>query len=310
MRTLVACAAAGLLAGCGEIITPPNDDPPPADGGGHMSHHDARTPDARDDEPERDGGAAPDASVPPTPSNAVDFDGDRFADLFLYRPGRGAAWIARSNGAGAFSAPYAVGDDGSAGRNGIAGYDLLSEADRVLALDYNGDHREDLFLYRAGRGAAWVARSDGDGAFTAVYAVGDDGPAGQNGIAGYDLLSADDRVAVLDYDRDGDDDLFLYRPGRGAAWVARSNGDGTFTAVYAVGDDGPAGQNGIAGYDLLSAADRVPVLDYDGDGRDALFLCRAGRGAAWVARSDGDGTFTAVYAVGDDGSAGQNGIAG
>ena len=309
-RLLVAWTAAGALAGCGVIQTPPNDNPPlDQDGGGHPPYPDARTPDGPmpPPPPPHDGGSDPEMRVT---SNAVDFDGDRFSDLFLYRPGRGAAWIARSNGEGDFSPAYAVGDDGSAGQNGIAGYDLLSEADRVLALDYNGDHREDLFLFRAGRGAAWVARSDGAGAFTAVYAVGDDGPAGRNGIAGYDLLSEADRVVVLDYDGDGDDDLFLFRPGRGAAWIARSNGDGTFTAVYAVGDDGSAGQNGIAGYDLLSEDDRVSVLDFDGNGREDLFLYRPGRGAAWVARSNGDGTFTAVYAVGDDGPAGSNGVAG
>lgn len=55
----------------------------------------------------------------------------------------------------------------------------------------------------------------------------------------------------------------MYRPGRVAAWVARSNGDGTFTGVYAVGDNdsaapnGNAAPNGIAGYDLLSGFDNV-----------------------------------------------------
>src|SRR5262245_41778889 len=108
MRTLVACAAAGLLAGCGVVRTSdmPDDVPPPAeDGGGHMSHHDAATPRPDGGDDPIDGGAAPDASVPVTTSNAVDFDGDRFGDLFLYRPGRGAAWVARSSGDGSFTAP-------------------------------------------------------------------------------------------------------------------------------------------------------------------------------------------------------------
>ena len=106
-----------------------------------------------------------------------------------------------------------------------------------------------------------MARSNGDGTFTAVYAVGDNGSAPPNGIAGYDLLSSADRVVAFDYNNDDRDDLFLYRRGRGAAWVARSNGDGTFTAVYAVGDNGSAPPNGIAGYDLLSSADRAFALD-------------------------------------------------
>ena len=239
-----------------------------------------------------------------------DYDGDHNEDLFLYRPGKGAAWVAHSNGDGTFAAVYNVGDNGSAPPNGIAGYDLLSTADRVLKFDYNGDGKEDLFLYRPGKGAAWVARSNGDGTFTAVYSVGDNGSAPPNGIAGYDLLSTADQVLAFDYNGDGKDDLFVYRPGKGAAWVAQSNGDGTFTAAYHVGDNGSAPPNGIAGYDLLSTADHVLKFDYNGDGKEDLFLYRPGKGAAWVARSNGDGTFTAVYSVGDNGSAPPNGIAG
>jgi hypothetical protein len=241
---------------------------------------------------------------------SFDYDADGKQDLFLYRPGRGAAWVAHSNGDGTFSGVYTVGDNGAAQPNGIAGYDLLSKDDRVLAFDYDGDGKQDLFLYRPGRGAAWVAHSNGDGTFSGVYTVGDNGAAQPNGIAGYDLLSKEDQVLAFDYDGDGKQDLFLYRPGRGAAWVAHSNGDGTFTAVLAVGDNGSAPPNGIAGYDLLSTRDQVLAFDYDGDGRQDLFLYRPGGGAAWVARSNGDGTFTSVFAVGDNGSAPPNGIAG
>jgi hypothetical protein len=75
-----------------------------------------------------------------------------------------------------------------------------------------------------------VARSNGDGSFTTVYAVVDDGAAGLNGIAGYDLLSEADQVLAFDYDKDGDDDLIFYRLGTDNFFVARSNGDGTFSA--------------------------------------------------------------------------------
>jgi len=102
-----------------------------------------------------------------------------------------------------------------------------------------------------------VARSEGNGTFTPVHAVGDNGAAAPNGIAGYDLLSPADRVLVFDYNGDQKQDLFLYRPGSGAAFVARSEGNGTFTPVHAVGDNGPAAPNGIAGYDLLSPRDQV-----------------------------------------------------
>jgi len=240
----------------------------------------------------------------------LDYDGDGNEDLFLYRPGRGAAWLARSNGDGSFTAVYAVGDNGPAAPNGLAGYDLLSPDDKVLVLDYNGDGWDDLLFYRPGRGAAWLARSNGNGTFTAVYTVGDNGAAAPNGIAGYDLLSPNDQILVLDFNGDGRDDLFLYRPGTGAAFMARSNGDGTFTAVHAVGDNGPAAPNGIANYDLLSVNDRAIAFNYNGDGREDLFIYRPGRGAMAVIRWTGGGNFQAVNRTQDNGAAPPNGIAG
>jgi 1-phosphatidylinositol phosphodiesterase len=149
----------------------------------------------------------------------------------------------------------------------------------VFAFDYNGDRKQDLALYRPGSGAISIARSNGNGSFTAVYAQGAPG----SGIAGYDLRAANDRIAPFDYNGDGKQDLVLYRPGAGAVFVARSNGNGTFTAVHAVGADGPGAPNGIAGYDLLSSADQIVPFDYDGDRKSDLFLYRPGRGAAWVA---------------------------
>ena len=199
-------------------------------------------------------------------SITADFNGDGLLDVFNYHPGTGKALLSQFNVQGEITQVF-----NSQGQ-GVAGYDLKSGLDQALAFDYNGDGKEDLFLYRPGGGAAFVARSNEDGSFTTVYAVGDDGAAGLNGIAGYDLLSGADRALAFDYNGDGKQDLFLYRPGQGAAWVAHSSGDGSFTAVYAVGDDGAAGLNGIAGYDLLSGADRALAFDYNGDGKQDLFL--------------------------------------
>ena len=168
--------------------------------------------------------------------------------------------------------------------HGIAGYDMLSTEDHALAFDYNGDGKQDLFLYRPGQGPAWVIRSNGDGTFAAVQS----NAGGVPGIAGYDMLSTDDHALAFDYDGDRNQDLFLYRPGQGPAWVVRSNGDGTFRAVV-------ASSTGFAGYDMLSTDDHALAFDYDGDKKKDLFLYRPGQGPAWVVRSNGDGTFRAIY---------------
>ncbi len=134
--------------------------------------------------------------------------------------------------------------------NLVAIQKFVVQGDSLLA-DFNGDKNLDILSYYPGSGNAVILQSNGQGNLTKVF------DSNGYGIAGYDLRSASDRALAFDYNGDGKQDLFLYRPGRGAAWVARSNGDGSFTAVYAVGDDGAAGLNGIAGYDLLSGADQA-----------------------------------------------------
>jgi hypothetical protein len=164
-------------------------------------------------------------------------------------------------------------------QSGLAGYDLASPADQAVALDFDGDGKEDLFMYRPGQGIAHVLRSNGNGTFTSIQAT--------RGIAGFDLASPADRAVALDFNGDGKDDLFLYRPGAGSqAWLLQSNGNGTFTTVQST--------KGIAGYDLANGADRAVALDFNGDGKDDLFLYRPGQGIAYVLQSNGNGSFTAM----------------
>jgi RHS repeat-associated protein len=204
----------------------------------------------------------------------LDFDGDGRSDLFFYRPDTGNVGIARSNGDGSFSPVYFS-------ENGIGGYDFKSLRDKALAFDFNGDGRSDLLFYRPDSGKIFVLRSNGDGSFTTVLAS-------WSGLAGFDLKGAADRVFAFDYDGDGRQDLFFYRPNGGIACVARSNGDGSFTQVYFSG-------GGIGGFDLRGSRDVVFPFDFNGDGKSDLFLYRPDGGIACVARSNGDGSFTAVY---------------
>jgi hypothetical protein len=74
------------------------------------------------------------------------------------------------------------------------------------------------------------------------------------------------------------DHLALYRPGTGTIWILRNNG-GQFSPVYQQGDPG----NGIGGYDLRRASDRVFAFDYNSNGRlDHLVLYRPGTGTIWI----------------------------
>jgi hypothetical protein len=179
---------------------------------------------------------------------------------------------------------YHQGDPG----HGIGGYDLRSTADLSFPFDYASSGKLDhIVLYRPGTGTCWI--------FSPVYKQGDPG----NGIGGYDLRSAADRGLAFDYNSSGKrDHLVFYRPGRGAIFIIKNN-KGTFTPVYAKGDDGHFG--GMGGYDLRSAADRIFAFDYNSSGKmDHLCCYRPGTGTMWILHQT-NGVFTPVYSQGDPG---------
>jgi hypothetical protein len=150
-----------------------------------------------------------------------DYDGTgKLSHLVTYRSGDGILYILKNSG-GTFSPVYAAG-------NGIGGYDLRSDNDRVFAFDYDMTGRQDhLVLYRPGQGTIWILRNT-RGQFAPVFAVGSPG----NGIGGYDLASDTDRAFAYDYDGSGRlDHLALYRPGNGVFWILQ-NARGVFSPIY------------------------------------------------------------------------------
>jgi DNA-binding winged helix-turn-helix (wHTH) protein len=136
---------------------------------------------------------------------AFDYDHSGKLDhLMYYRPGTGTIAILKSL-EGTFVPVYES--------SGIGGYDLKSASDRAIAFDYEHSGRLDhLLLYRPGTGIAWVLENKG-GTFIPVYQG--------HGIAGYDLMSADDLAFSFDYDHSGKlDHIGFYRPGTGSVRIA------------------------------------------------------------------------------------------
>jgi hypothetical protein len=82
----------------------------------------------------------------------------------------------------------------------------------MLALDYDGSGKLDhLLLNRPGAGVASIVRN-ADGTFRPAYQ-------GQ-GLAGYDIMSIEDRALAFDFHGSGKlDHLVFYRPGTGIARV-------------------------------------------------------------------------------------------
>jgi hypothetical protein len=148
---------------------------------------------------------------------AFDYDGSGKLDhLVLYRPGTGTIWFLKNlrNNAGQFTKLP------GSGANGVGGYDLADNRDRVFALDYDGSGKLDhLVLYRPGTGTIWFLKNLRNNAGQFTKLPGSTGAPG-NGIGGYDLKDDRDRAFAFDYDGLGRlDHPVLYRPGTGTIWI-------------------------------------------------------------------------------------------
>jgi 1-phosphatidylinositol phosphodiesterase len=168
----------------------------------------------------------------------------------------------------------------ASGGQGFFGWSFDKAVDQTVVLDFDGDGKQDLFMYRPGERWTNLLRSNGDGTFTRLWDA--------QGFYSWTFADSRDRVQVLDYNGDGKQDLFVYEPGNRWTGLLRSNGDGTYTSV--------AGGQGFYGYDFTQAADRVVVLDANGDGKSDLFFYRPMSGQGWTSllQSNGDATFTSL----------------
>jgi hypothetical protein len=178
--------------------------------------------------------------------------------------------------------------------------------------DFDGDLKDDLFLYGPGgaHDELWFGRSDRDWDETAQNVTGTYQP-----VAG-------------DFDGDGKDDIFWHVPGSGADKLAfgrvdrsfdnttPANVTGTYTKPLAGDFDGD-GKDDIFWYVSGSAADKISfgrsdrtfdnvtpenisgvyepfVGDFDADGRDDIFLYRPGTASDSIWFGNVSRTFTSV----------------
>jgi 1-phosphatidylinositol phosphodiesterase len=106
--------------------------------------------------------------------------------------------------------------------------------------------------------------------YETLYFQGDPG----DGIGTYNLKDVLDTLFPFDYDGDGKQDLFLYRPGGKEAFVLHSRGDGNFDAVCPHG----MGDNGIGGFNLADALDRVVPIHFTSTLMLLTICCYTGLG--------------------------------
>jgi hypothetical protein len=182
----------------------------------------------------------------------------------MYRPGTGLVVIARHNADNTFSTVFRS-------TTGIGGFDLLVAQDRLVPFDYDRTGKLDALLaYRPGHRIAFVIRHATGTSFTTAWSS-------FTGLPGFDLSNTRDLVTPYDYDYTGKlDHLVFYRPGGRLVGIYRKGSAAAPAAVY-------TGTNGIGGYDVAVASDRIVAFDADhSGGANSLLLTRPGWKVAYV----------------------------
>jgi uncharacterized delta-60 repeat protein len=210
-----------------------------------------------------------------------DFDGDKKADVSVYRDG---IWhLLRS-------------------RDGYMAQQFGLSADKIVPADYDGDGRSDVavyrdgiwYIYRSSDAAVSIFRFglagdfpqagdyDGDGkADAAVFRPSDRTwylLQSQNGFFATQFGLSEDKPVAEDYDGDGKMDIAVYRPSDGV-WYLLGSRDGFSAQRFGISTDKP-----------------VPA-DYDGDGRTDIAVYRDG---VWYISRSRDGILIYNFGLSQD----------
>ncbi|HEY0426444.1 MAG TPA: proprotein convertase P-domain-containing protein [Pyrinomonadaceae bacterium] len=260
------------------------------------------------------------------PGRKFDFDGDRKADISVFRPSEGN-W-------------YTLGSQS----NSLIGVHFGQNGDKLTPADYDGDGKTDFAVYRSGTWFVFNSQSstiridnwglDGDIPIPADY----DGE-GRADLAIYrpaeskwyilrssngafrilEFGNPNDKPVPADYDGDGQTDVAVYRAGASAGaqsfWFIQQSSDNSLVQrqfgnggdIAVTGDFDGDGRDNTAVYrpsnrtwytsldpntnygaQQFGIATDVPVpADYDGDGKTDIAVFRIGR---WFILNSGSGT--------------------
>jgi hypothetical protein len=131
-----------------------------------------------------------------------------------------------------------------------------------VAVDYDGDAKADIAIYRPSRGEWWLQRSAG-------------------GTIAFQFGVSTDKPVQADYTGDGKADVAFFRPASGEWFVLRSENSSYYSAPFGANGDLPA------------------PGDYDGDGISDFAVFRPSSNTWFVQRSGAGTLIQGFGATGD-----------
>ena len=215
------------------------------------------------------------------PAARFDFDGDRKADVSVFRNSDTNWYISKSTGG-----------------HSIARFGL--DGDEPVAADYDGDGKFDIAIYRRG---VWYQLLSGT-----------------NSVVGFAFGLPSDLPIPADFDGDRKADLAVFRPSDGVWHIVRSGNQSYYALAFGRDDDLPitadydgdrradisvfrasegtwyrmASSTGAISIGQFGSLGDIPVSgDFDGDTKDDIGVWRPSSGVWYIQRS-GDGGFTIV----------------
>lgn len=190
----------------------------------------------------------------------------------------------------------------------VQGHTQSANLGRDTPVDFDGDGKTDVSIFRPSSGQWWHRRSFNGAVIAASFGSSTDitmpGDYSGDGIADrvvyrpstgqwFVLRSEDSTISVTpfgnstdlpapgDFDGDGRSDLAVFRPSAGDWFIARSSDLGTTIAHWG------------------SPGDQPVSADYDGDQKTDLAIWRPSLGQWWIAYSGG-GTFATQFGASTD----------
>jgi len=182
-----------------------------------------------------------------------DFNHDGFRDLAIAEGGGGAGTtvaVLLGTGSGNFQSPVT--------------YTVPVNPDSIAKDDFNGDGNADLAVL-SNIGSLSILLGNGNGTFSQ--------PLGSPFTTG---SFPNGRMAIADFDGDGDLDIAVAQNGSNSVGVFLNNGSGAF----------PTRTDYAA-----TGARAVSTADFNGDGKFDLAVAGQSAGVVWILIGNGDGTF-------------------